>query len=70
MLRKERNKLNRKTEPLEGNANSRNMFNVVKELRRSKPKRKLTMKRGNGMLTTDEEEQAKLIAEHFKKIFF
>ena len=28
------------------------------------------MKQENGMLTTDEEEQAKLIADHFKKIFF
>ena len=85
-LRKERNKLltrlhneikieeterlNRKMEPLEGNSDSRSMFNVVKELRRSKPKRKLMMKQENGMLTTDEEEQAKLIADHFKKIFF
>ena len=73
----ENERLKRRLQPLltngdasDMNGDSRNMFNVVKELKRSKPKRKLVMKKDNGMLTTDEAEQAEIIAEHFKTIFY
>ena len=69
--KEEAEKINQKMEPLmSGTKDSRSMFNVMKELRRSKPKRKLLMKNKRGMLSSDEKENCEIIAEHFKNIFF
>ena len=71
MKKEEKEKIHRTMEPLmNDNNDSRNMFNVMKELKRSKPQRKLVMKNKDGMLVTDEVENCQIIAEHFKEIFF
>ena len=49
---------------------SRKMFSVVKNLKRMKPQKPLLIKTKGGLSTSDEKEQANIIAEHFKKIFF
>ena len=49
---------------------SRRMFDVIKKLKRSKPKTKFLMKNQNGMLTSDEKEQVTIIAKYFQKLFF
>ena len=49
---------------------SRKMFSVVKNLKRMKPQKPLLIKTKGDLSTSDEKEQANIIAEHFKKIFF
>ena len=49
---------------------SRKMFSVVKNLKRMKPQKPLLIETKGGLSTSDEKEQANIIAEHFKKIFF
>ena len=48
---------------------SRKMFAVVKHLQRAKPKSQFLIKNDKGMLTSDQKEQANIIANHFKKLF-
>ena len=49
---------------------SRKMFSVIKELYREKPKTPLLIQTGEGSLTANPAEQCKLIAAHFKELFF
>ena len=46
------------------------MFSVIKEISRDKPKVPLLIKTKEGTLTANPLEQSKLIAAHFKELFF
>ena len=48
---------------------SRKMFTVVEYLQRTKPKSQFLIKNDKGMLTSEQKEQASIIANHFKKLF-
>ena len=45
------------------------MFTVVKHLQRTKPKLQFLIKSDKEMLTSEQKEQANIIANHFKKLF-
>ena len=45
------------------------MFTVVKHLQRTKPKSQFLIKSDKEMLTSEQKEQANIIANHFKKLF-
>ena len=66
----ENDKINKKCETIERHPDDSNkMFEVVKELQREKPKISLMINTDEG-LTTDENEQVKVITDHFKKQFY
>ena len=49
---------------------STRMFQAIKHMQRCKPKAKLLIKTKEGNLTAEENDQAELIAQHFKNQFF